>query len=36
MTEPETMHLLTVLCGTIAIIVSGGVLVSFLDRQRKK
>ena len=32
MTEPEIMHLLTVLCGTAVIIVSGGVLMSFLDR----
>ena len=34
MTEPETIHILTVICGTIAIIVLGGVFIMIRDRQR--
>jgi len=36
MTEPEITHLLTVLCGTIVIIVSGAVFTIIRDKQRKK
>jgi len=35
MTEPEIIHLLSVICGTIAIIVSGAVFIIIRDRQRK-
>jgi hypothetical protein len=35
MTEPEIVHLLSVLCGLIAIIVSGRVFIIIRDRQQR-
>ena len=34
MTDLDIIHLLTVLCGTITIIVLGGVFIMIRDRQR--
>ena len=31
MTEPETIHILTVICGTIAIIILGGAFIIIRD-----
>jgi hypothetical protein len=35
MTDPTIIHLLSVLCGTISIIVLGGVFITLLDRQQR-